>query len=125
MYMENATLALNQKISWMRSRTGGTNRAAPIKARTAANPPKPMVWILKYGCLGMRTVLYKVIAARNRNVKPGTKENTRSQVSPSSAWGNGRIHPPIHKVTAMDETAIMAEYSARKNSDQRNPLYSV
>src|ERR1700682_5439804 len=65
------------------------------------------------------------MAARNRNVKPGTKENTRSQVSPSSAWGNGRIHPPIHKVTAMDETAIMAEYSARKKSDQRNPLDSV
>jgi hypothetical protein len=28
-------------------------------------------------------------------------------------------------VTAIDETAIIAEYSARKNSDQRKPLYSV
>jgi len=25
----------------------------------------------------------------------------------------------------MDETAIIAEYSARKNRDQRKPLYSV
>src|SRR6266576_240760 len=65
------------------------------------------------------------MAARNRKVSPGISENTRSQVSPLNELGNGRIHPPSHKVTAIDETAIMAEYSARKNSDQRKPLYSV
>src|SRR6266404_3963824 len=65
------------------------------------------------------------MAARNRKVSPGISENNRSQVSPLSALGNGRIHPPSHKVTAIEETAIIAEYSARKNSDQRKPLYSV
>src|SRR5213075_2804574 len=44
--------------------------------------------------------------------------DTRSQVSPVSQCGNGRIHPPSHSVTAIDETAIIAEYSARKNNDQ-------
>src|SRR5579864_1346327 len=56
---------------------------------------------------------------------PGKSEKTRSQVDPASALGNGRSHPPSHSVTAIDETAIMAEYSARKNKDQRKPLYSV
>src|SRR6476659_1329162 len=65
------------------------------------------------------------MAARNKKVSPGISENTRSQVSPLSELGNGRIHPPNHSVTAIDDTAIMAEYSARKNSDQRKPLYSV
>src|SRR5579871_3384622 len=63
--------------------------------------------------------------ARNRNVSPGIKENARSHVGPLSKFGNGRSHPPSHSVTAIEETAIIAEYSARKNSDQRNPLYSV
>src|SRR5215467_3193744 len=63
--------------------------------------------------------------ARNRNVSPGISENARSQVGPLSALGKGRNHPPSHKVTAIDETAIIAEYSARKNNDQRKPLYSV
>src|ERR1700685_3984025 len=53
------------------------------------------------------------------------KENACSQVGPLSRFGNGRSHPPSQSVTAMDETAIMAEYSARKNNDQRKPLYSV
>src|SRR6266852_9895243 len=65
------------------------------------------------------------MAARNRKISPGIRENTRSQVSPLKALGNGRIHPPSHKATAIDETAIIAEYSARKKSDQRKPLYSV
>ena len=43
----------------------------------------------------------------------------------SAQFGNGRIHPPSHSVTAIDDTAIIAEYSARKNNDQRKPLYSV
>src|SRR5271169_3698418 len=63
--------------------------------------------------------------ARNRNVIPGNEENTRSQVAPFSQFGNGRSHPPSHSVTAIDETAIIAEYSAKKNNDQRKPLYSV
>src|SRR5207302_8380961 len=65
------------------------------------------------------------MAARNKNVNPGIREKTSSHVDPWSALGNGRNHPPSHSVTAIEETAIIAEYSARKNSDQRNPLYSV
>src|SRR3954463_7028045 len=63
--------------------------------------------------------------ARNRNVSPGIREKTKSQVGPCSAFGKGRSHPPSHSVTAIEETAIIAEYSARKNKDQRKPLYSV
>src|ERR1700682_2019207 len=65
------------------------------------------------------------MAARKRNVIPGNKEKIRSQVGPVRKFGNGRSHPPSHSVTAMEETAIIAEYSARKNNDQRKPLYSV
>src|SRR5271156_5905790 len=73
----------------------------------------------------MRAVLKKQIAAKKRNVSPGMKEKARSQVAPLSKFGNGLSHPPSHSVTAMEETAIIAEYSARKNNDQRKPLYSV
>src|ERR1700758_1115202 len=73
----------------------------------------------------MRAALKKHIAASKRNVIPGNREKTRSQVGPLSKFGNGRSHPPNHSVTAMEDTAIIAEYSARKNSDQRKPLYSV
>src|SRR5437016_5861454 len=73
----------------------------------------------------MRAVLTKHIPAKKRNVIPGKSENTRSHVGPVSALGNGRSHPPSHKVTEIDDTAIIAEYSAKKNSDQRKPLYSV
>src|SRR5579864_7534797 len=90
----------------------------------------------------MRAVLKKLIAANRRNVIPGTREKARSR-APAGADvsaggqkcgiviagpcqpGNGRSHPPSHSVTAIDETAIIAEYSARKNKDQRKPLYSV
>src|ERR1700691_2948848 len=65
------------------------------------------------------------MAARHRNVIPGNRLKTRSHVAPCSRFGKGRSHPPSHNVTAMEETAIIAEYSARKNSDQRKPLYSV
>src|SRR5579859_5516669 len=65
------------------------------------------------------------MAANSRNVMPGKKEKIESQRSPLSRFGNGRSHPPSHSVTAIDDTAIIAEYSARKNKDQRNPLYSV
>src|SRR5438874_7408591 len=73
----------------------------------------------------MRMVLYNVIKAKSTNVTPGNSENTKSHVSPVSQCGNGRIHPPSQSVTAIDETAIIAEYSARKNNDQRKPEYSV
>src|ERR1700746_9938 len=56
---------------------------------------------------------------------PGKREKTRSHIGPVSVLGKGRSHPPSHSVTAIDETAIIAEYSARKNKDQRKPLYSV
>src|SRR5215510_12171534 len=79
----------------------------------------------KYGCFGILTVLKNAIPARNRNVSPGNSENTKSHGSPLSECGNGRSHPPSQSVTAIDETAIIAEYSARKNSDHRKPLYSV
>src|SRR5579863_8453814 len=65
------------------------------------------------------------MAAKSRNVRPGMKEKAKSHVAPCNRFGNGRSHPPSHSVTAIEETAIMAEYSARKNNDQRNPLYSV
>src|ERR1039458_9889166 len=52
-------------------------------------------------------------------------EKTKSQVELCKRFGNGRSHPPSQSVTAIDETAIIAEYSARKNNDQRKPLYSV
>src|SRR5580698_9664592 len=73
----------------------------------------------------MRTVLKKQIAAKKRNVSPGANEKTRSHVGLFRRFGNGRSHPPSHSVTAIEETAIIAEYSARKNNDQRKPLYSV
>src|SRR5260370_42440805 len=65
------------------------------------------------------------MAAKRRNVMPGNKEKALSHVAPLKRFGNGRSHPPSHSVTAIEETAIMAEYSARKNNDQRKPLYSV
>src|SRR5208282_1890920 len=73
----------------------------------------------------MRAVLKKQIAAKKRNVSPGKSEKTNSHVGPLSALGKGRSQPPSHSVTAIEETAIIAEYSARKNNDQRKPLYSV
>src|SRR5580765_6852291 len=65
------------------------------------------------------------ITPSSRNVTPGNSAKTRSHVDPFNQFGNGRNHPPSHSVTAIDDTAIIAEYSARKNKDQRNPLYSV
>src|ERR1700691_6689266 len=73
----------------------------------------------------MRAALKKQIAAKNRNAAPGKNEKKKFQVALLRRFGKGRNHPPSHSVTAIDETAIMAEYSARKNNDQRKPLYSV
>src|SRR6201998_4951310 len=63
--------------------------------------------------------------ASTKKVSAGNNEKAVSQASPLSQWGKGRSHPPSHSVTAIDETAIIAAYSARKNSDQRKPEYSV
>src|SRR6266581_7563507 len=65
------------------------------------------------------------MAANNKNVMAGKNEKMESHRGPLNQFGKGRNHPPNHKVTAIDDTAIIAEYSARKNKDQRNPLYSV
>src|SRR5450755_4900229 len=73
----------------------------------------------------MRAVLKKQIAAKKRKVIPGTRPKARFHVDPLSRFGNGCSHPPSQSVTAIEETAIMAEYSAKKNKDQRKPLYSV
>ena len=73
----------------------------------------------------MRAALKKQIAAKNRNAAPGKNEKKKFQVALLRRFGKGRNQPPSHSVTAIDETAIMAEYSARKNNDQRKPLYSV
>src|SRR5450759_1631265 len=77
------------------------------------------------GIFGMRMVPRKHMAASTKNVNAGRNENAMSHVGPPKRLGNGRIHPPSHSVTAIEDTASMAEYSARKNSDQRKPLYSV
>src|SRR5512142_836580 len=60
-----------------------------------------------------------------KNVADGASEKIVSQVGPASQCEKGRIQPPSHSATATEETTIMAAYSARKNSDQRKPLYSV
>src|SRR3954447_6118348 len=73
----------------------------------------------------MRAVLKKHMPASNKNVRAGNSEKIRFEVGPLNRLGKGRNHPPSHSVTAMDETAIIAEYSARKNKDHRKPLYSV
>ena len=62
---------------------------------------------------------------KSTNDRAGNSEKMNSQAGPLSQFGKGRIHPPSHMVTAIDETAIMAAYSASINSDQRKPLYSV
>src|SRR5713101_7059311 len=124
-YIEVATFAENKKISWIRSRTGGANKSKPINPSTAPNPARPIVCTRKYGCFGMRMTPTNAITASRMKVTPGISENTKSQVSLLNQCGNGRIHPPSQSVTAMDDTAIIAEYSAKKKSDQRKPLYSL
>src|SRR5215831_17766599 len=109
----------------MRTRTGGANNSRPINPSSTPNPASPIDCTRKYGCLGMRATPTKQKIAKMRKVTPGITEKTRSHVSPLNQVGNGRSQPPSHRVTAIDETAIMAEYSARKNNDQRKPLYSV
>src|SRR5450755_5118450 len=75
--------------------------------------------------LGMRMVPRKHPAPMARKESAGISENARLHAGPLSVLAKGRSHPPSHNVTAIDDTASIAEYSARKNSDQRKPLYSV
>src|SRR6476620_6664179 len=49
----------------------------------------------------------------------------KSRKFKNATLGNGRSHPPQNNVTAIDEITIIAAYSARKKSENRNPLYSV
>src|SRR5688572_6079192 len=62
-----------------------------------------------------------------------TKDLIRNQVQlgtmyrkpNAGTFGNGGSHPPRNSVVTTDETTIMLAYSARKNSANRIPLYSV
>jgi len=56
--------------------------------------------------------------ARRANVIPGTNEKARFHVERSAGWGKGRSHPPSPEGHSVDETAIMAEYSAGRTNDQ-------
>src|SRR2546428_3144046 len=51
----------------------------------------------------------------------GTKSRKRS----AATFETGRSHRPRNGFVATDETTIMLGYSARKNSANRMPLYSV
>src|SRR5271165_6929497 len=124
-YMKTETLATNQNMSCMRSRTPGSKSTSPTNPSSPANIPSPAVWIRICGIFGIRTVPSRHSPARTKSDNAGTNENAKSHAVPLSKLGNGRIQPPSQSVTAMDETASIAAYSARKNSDQRNPLYSV
>src|SRR5271166_566831 len=124
-YMKHATFATNQKMSCMRSDTLGTSSTSPMNPSKAPKTPRPTVWIFICGIFGVRIVPRKQSPARTKNASAGTNENAMFHVEPLNQLGNGRIHPPSQSVTAIEETASMAAYSARKNSDQRNPLYSV
>src|SRR5215510_841261 len=43
----------------------------------------------------------------------------------AATFGNGRSQPPQKRVTAIAATVNMLAYSARKNSENLKPLYSV
>src|SRR5262245_55379991 len=64
---------------------------------------------------------------RNTNdlMKNHIQLGTMSRNDSAATWGNGRNHPPRNSVVTTDETTIMLAYSARKNSANRMPLYSV
>src|SRR5436190_17487329 len=48
-----------------------------------------------------------------------------SRNASAATLGKGRSHPPQKSVTAIADTVIMLAYSARKNRENRKPLYSV
>src|SRR3954463_2600038 len=64
---------------------------------------------------------------RNRNdlIRNQVQLGTKSRNESAPTLGNGRSHPPRNSVVATEETTIMFAYSARKNSANRMPLYSV
>src|SRR5437764_13075399 len=49
----------------------------------------------------------------------------RSRKPSAAIFGKGRSQPPQKSVTAIADTVIMLAYSARKNRENRKPLYSV
>src|ERR1051326_2457072 len=51
----------------------------------------------------------------------GTKWRNAS----TATFGKGRSQPPQNSVTAIAATVSMLAYSARKNRENRKPLYSV
>src|SRR5262245_19681281 len=48
-----------------------------------------------------------------------------SRNASAATLGNGRSHPPRKRVTAIVATVKRLAYSARKNRENLNPLYSV
>ena len=54
-----------------------------------------------------------------------TQGGIRSRNDSASTLGNGRIQPPKNISATMAEITMMLAYSARKNSANRIPLYSV
>ena len=52
-------------------------------------------------------------------------KTTLSGTSRTATFGNGRSQPPKNSVTQSPLITTIAAYSARKNSDQRKPEYSV
>ena len=51
----------------------------------------------------------------------GVKRESKFHVGvPGTSRGNGLNHPPSHKVTAIDDTAIIAEYCALKNNTSQS-----
>src|SRR5882672_4909947 len=62
------------------------------------------------------------MAILNANQK---NEGMISRNPRAATFGKGRSQPPQNRVTAMADTVIMLAYSARKNRENRKPLYSV
>src|SRR5262245_45333080 len=48
-----------------------------------------------------------------------------SRNASAATFGNGRSQPPRKSVTAIAATVNMLAYSAKKNRENLNPLYSV
>src|SRR5882672_1467912 len=66
---------------------------------------------------------------RYRNMNDLSRNHVQLRMTPrnlsAATLGNGRSHPPRNSVVTTEETTIMFAYSARKNSANRIPLYSV
>src|SRR5579862_6012123 len=67
----------------------------------------------------------KAYRKRNDLIRNQVHDGTAYRKWNAGVFGNGGSHPPRKSVVATDETTIMFAYSARKNSANRIPLYSV